>query len=128
MGGTPVIFIGYELEEDALDIYSVADNPRGEIKSLLRIVEAKIGILVGVVRYDDLEEQTHQFVCCFVVLSGRTYSSKELGDIVVHPEFFHMPSMVKTKGEFEHKFSPSAFVDSYGADGKTRVLPGAVIG
>ncbi|KAK0186604.1 hypothetical protein F5146DRAFT_1142995 [Armillaria mellea] len=68
----------------------------------------------------------HKFVCCFADFSGRTYSSREIEAIPIPPEFFRVSKRVKTKGELERKFSPSAMVNSYAAGGKTR--SGAVIG
>ncbi|KAK0431368.1 hypothetical protein EV421DRAFT_174350 [Armillaria borealis] len=128
MGGFPVVFIGYELEDDALDIYQSSNDPREAVKSLLRVVESETSRPASIVRYDDSKGQTHKFVCCFADLSGRTYSSKEIDAIRVPPEFFLVPKRVKTRGELERKFSPSAMVNSYGADGKTQVDSGAVIG
>ncbi|KAK0501910.1 hypothetical protein EDD18DRAFT_677007 [Armillaria luteobubalina] len=128
MGGFPVVFIGYELEDDALDIYRSSNCHREAVKSLLHVVESETSRPASIVRYDDSKGQTHQFVCCFVDLSGRTYSPKEIDAIPVPSEFFGVPKRVKTRGELERKFSPSAMVNSYGADGKTRVDAGAVIG
>lgn len=124
MGGFPVIFIGYELEDDALVNYL----PREAVKSLLHVVESETSRPASIVRYDDLKGQTHKFICCFADLSGRTYSSKEIDAIPVPSEFFGVPKRVKTRGELERKFSPSAMVISYDTDGKTRVDAGAVIG
>ncbi|SJL16531.1 uncharacterized protein ARMOST_20057 [Armillaria ostoyae] len=128
MGGFPVVFIGYELEDDALDIYQSSNGPREAAKSLLRVVESETSRPASIVRYDDSKGQTHKFVCCFADLSGRTYSPKEIDAIPVPSKFFGVPKRVKTRGELERKFSPSAMVNSYGADGKTRVDAGAVIG
>ncbi|KAJ3512327.1 hypothetical protein NLJ89_g3580 [Agrocybe chaxingu] len=102
MGSIPVICIGYELEEDPLDVYQSLDNPLGAVKFLLRTVESEIEKPTSIVSYDDIEGQARRFVFCFVDLRGRTYSSKEL-DAVAVPH-------------------------SYSADDTTRVLPGAVIG
>ncbi|KAK0214375.1 hypothetical protein IW262DRAFT_1300465 [Armillaria fumosa] len=128
MGGIPVVFIGYELEDDALDVYQSSDSPRDAVRSLLHVVESETSRPASIVRYDDSKGQTHKFVCCFADLSGRTYSSKEIDAVPVPAEFFRVPERVKTRGELERKFSPSAMVNSYDADGKTRVDVGAVIG
>ncbi|KAK0235281.1 hypothetical protein EDD85DRAFT_792137 [Armillaria nabsnona] len=128
MGGFPAVFIGYKLEDDALDIYQSSNDPKDAVKSLLRVVESEKSRLASIVRYDDSKGQTHKFVCCFADLSGRAYSSKEIDAIPVPPDFFCITKRVKTRGELERKFSPSAMVNSYGADGKTRVGSGAVIG
>ncbi|PBK94338.1 hypothetical protein ARMGADRAFT_1164581, partial [Armillaria gallica] len=126
MGGFPVVFIGYELEDDALDI---SNSPSEAVKSLLRVVESETSRPASIVRYDDSRGQTHNFVCCFADLSGRTYSPEEIDAIPVPPGFFRVPERVKTRGaQLERKFSPSAMVNSYDVDGKTRVDVGDVIG
>ncbi|KAF9499533.1 hypothetical protein BDN71DRAFT_1441655 [Pleurotus eryngii] len=128
MGGFPVVFIGYELEDDALDIYQSSSSLREAAKALLRVVESETSRPASIVRYDDAKGQTHKYVCCFADLSGRTYSTKEIDSIPVPTEFFRVPKRVKTRGRLERKFSSSAMVNSYGADGKTRVDAGALIG
>lgn len=52
MGGFPVVFIGYELEDDALDIYQSSSRPREATKSLLRVVESETSRPASIVRYD----------------------------------------------------------------------------
>ncbi len=129
MGGFPVVFIGYELEDDALDIYQSSTGPTEAVKSLLRVVESETSRPASIVRYDDSQGQTHKFVCCFADLTGRTYSPKEIDAIPVPAGFFRVPERVKTRGaQLERRFSPSAIVNSYDADGKTRVDVGVVIG
>ncbi len=115
MGGFPVICVGYELEDDALAIHQSSNSPREAIKSLLSIVESETRKPGSIVRYDDSYGRTHTFVCCFADLSGRTYSSKELGAIPEPSEFFGVPKMVKTRGQMERKYITSAMVNSYGA-------------
>ncbi|KAF8887043.1 hypothetical protein CPB84DRAFT_1826978 [Gymnopilus junonius] len=128
MGGFLIVFIGYELEDDALDIYQSSNSPREAAKSLLHVVESETSRPASIVRYDDSRGQTHKFICCFADLSGQTYSPKEIDAIPVPTEFFGMLKRVKMRGVLECKFSPSAMVNSYSADGKTRVDAGAVIG
>ncbi|PBK97706.1 hypothetical protein ARMGADRAFT_648908 [Armillaria gallica] len=63
MGGFPVFFIGYELEDYALGIYQTSGDRRDTVKSLLRIVESETSRPASIVRYDDSKGQTHRFVC-----------------------------------------------------------------
>lgn len=128
MGGFSVVFIVYELEDDALDVYQSSNDPKDVVKSLLRVAKSETSRPASIICYDDSKGQTHIFVCCFADLSGWTYSSKEIDAIPVAPDFFCVTKRVKTRGELERKFSPSAIVKSYGADGKTQVGSGAVIG
>lgn len=125
MGGFPVVFIGYELHDDPLDAYESHNNP---IKALLHDVESLTHNPASIVRYDDIDGNTHTFVCCFADIRECAYSTKELDAIPIPAEFSRVPEQVKTNGELRRVFAPKAMVYSYGGNGKTRVNFNAIIG
>lgn len=125
MGGSPVVFIGYELENNALDAYQSHSNPN---KALLHDVESLTQNPASVVHYDDIDGCMHRFVCCFVDLREGATSTRELDAIPIPAEFSRVPKQVKTNGELRRVFASKAKVFSYGRDGKTRVNCDAVIG
>ncbi|KAF8898230.1 hypothetical protein CPB84DRAFT_1847786 [Gymnopilus junonius] len=93
----PVVFIGYELEGDALDIFQSSNSPRKAATSLLRAVESETSRPASIVRYDDSKGRTHKFICCFADLEPTFQKRSTL-------------FLVKTSGELERKFSPNAMV------------------
>jgi len=125
MGGFPVVFIGYKLENNALDAYYLHSNPT---KALLHDVESLTHNPASFVRYEDNDGYTHRFVCCFVDLREGATSTRELDAIPIPAEFSRVPEQVKTNGELRRVFAPKAMVFSYGRDGRTRVNRDAVIG
>lgn len=115
---SPLFFIGYELEDDALDAYQSHNDPRGAIKALLHDVESLTYNPASVVRYDDIDGCTHTVVCCFTDLRECAYSAKELDAIPIPAEFSRVPEQVKTNGKVRRVFAPKAMVYSYGRAGK----------
>ncbi|KAF8957046.1 hypothetical protein BDZ97DRAFT_1924885 [Flammula alnicola] len=126
-GWLPVVFIGYELENGALDTFQSQNTP-DSIKALLHDIESEMHNPASVVRYHDSDNSTHKFICCFADLRERAYTSKELDAIPIPAEFARVPERVKTRGEIRRVFAPNAMVISYGRDGKTRVDADVVIG
>ncbi|KAF8959790.1 hypothetical protein BDZ97DRAFT_2060962 [Flammula alnicola] len=124
---TPVIFIGYELENDALDIFQSQNTPHS-IKALLQDIESETHNPASVVRYHDSDNSMHRFICCFADLRERAYTSKELDAIPIPAEFSRVPERVKTRGELRRIFAPNAMVISCGRNGKTRIDADVVIG
>ncbi|KAF8959747.1 hypothetical protein BDZ97DRAFT_1380718 [Flammula alnicola] len=127
MGGFPVVFVGYELENDALDTYQPRHASRDSIDGMLRDIETETHNPASIVRYDDLDGCTHNAICCFADLRRRPYTSKELDAILVPAEFARVPDLVPTSSYLLRVFAPNAMVFSIRSDGKTRVDVGKVV-
>jgi hypothetical protein len=136
MSGFPVVFVGYELANHALDAYQPHTdppytNPLHAYKGLLRDIEHRTHTPASIVRYDSYDTDamtTHTALCCFVDLRERAYDVDEVEAVRVPAAFGRVPGWVRTRGGVRRVFAPRALVYSYGADGRTRVHAGAVIG
>lgn len=115
MGGLPVVFIGYELADDALEPYGPSPfSSLDAIRAMLRDVESATDTPVSFVRYEDQDPHgpTHSFICCFRDTSRRPYTSSELDAIAVPAGFERLPELVKARGGLKRVFAPRAHVFS----------------
>lgn len=76
---------------------------------------------------DDLSCTVHTFVCCFVDIRRRAYTSKELDNIPIPAKFARVPERVKTSSDLLRVFAQNAMIFSFDSNGQSRITNDAVI-
>ncbi|KAF8188741.1 hypothetical protein BJ912DRAFT_1143344 [Pholiota molesta] len=122
MSGFPVVFVGYELANHALDPYQsltspTYTNPLHAYKGLLRDIEHRTHTPAAIVRYDSYDTDamtTHTALCCFVDMRERAYDVDEVEAVRVPAAFGRVPGWVRTRGGPDPYTMAEAEVLTYG--------------
>jgi hypothetical protein len=129
MGGFPIVAVGYEVTDDALERYQLQHHISRDrsFRPLLQHVESEISVPISLARLEDSSDLTRKFLCCYIDTRVRVYGCEELMAVVV-PGFERVKEMFGIDGDLKRVFAPEGMIFSYGVDGRTRVNAECVIG
>ncbi|OJA13958.1 hypothetical protein AZE42_03615 [Rhizopogon vesiculosus] len=120
MGGFPIVAIGYEVADEALERYQ-HQHHFAEVEQLLQYVESEISMPISLASLEDSAGLSRMFLCCYVDTHTRVYSCEELMAVTAPPQFTRVKEILGIDGDLKRVFAPRGTIVSCDVNGRTRI-------